>query len=104
MSTNALVPFTFNDRKLFTLTIDGKSWTRGRTRSSLGYSKHTKTAHVIKDLCTAENIRKKDQLIGVLSDSTPVLWPADSQKYDLYINEQGMYELVFKSEQNLAKD
>ena len=70
----------------------------------MGYSKHTKTAHVIKDLCTAENIRQKDQLIGVLSDSTPVLWPADSQKYDLYINEQGMYELVFKSEQNLAKD
>ena len=103
--TGALVPFTFNDTNLFTVTINGKHWTRGREPvQALGYSKHTKTAHVIKDLCTAENIRQKDQLIGVLSDSTPVLWPADSQQYDLYINEQGMYELVFKSEQNLAKD
>ena len=99
--TIALVPFTFNDTKLFTVTVDGKHWTRGREPvRALGYSKHTKTAHVIKDLCTAENIRQKDQLIGVLSDSTPVLWPSDSQKYDLYINEEAMYELGFTSQQD----
>ena len=103
MSTNALVPFTFNDRKLFTLTIDGKSWTRGREPvQALGYSKHTKTAHVIKDLCTAENIRQKDQLIGVVD--TSVQWPANSQKYDLYINEEGMHELVLKSSMFNATD
>ena len=103
--TSSLVSFTFNDTKLFTVTVDGKHWTRGREPvQALGYSKHTKTAHVIKDLCTAENIRQKDQLISVLSDSTPVLWPADSQKYDLYINEQGMYELAFTSQQKEAKE
>ena len=102
--TIALVPFTFNDTKLFTVTVDGKHWTRGREPvRALGYSKHTKTAHVIKDLCTAENIRQKDQLIGVLSDSTPVQWPSDSQKYDLYINEEAMYELGFTSQQDKAK-
>ena len=96
---------SFNSIKLFTVTINGKHWTRGREPvQALGYSKHTKTAHVIKDLCTAENIRQKDQLISVLSDSTPVLWPADSQKYDLYINEQGMYELAFTSQQKEAKE
>ena len=94
--TSALVPFTFNDTKLFTVTVDGKHWTRGREPvRALGYSKHTKTAHVIKDLCTAENIRQKDQLIGVVD--TSVQWPANSQKYDLYINEEGMHELVLKS-------
>ena len=106
MSTNALVPFTFNDRKLFTLTIDGKSWTRAKEIcESLEYNKVTsKTANIIRAHCSIENITQKCQLIGVHESCTPVLWPADSQKYDLYINEQGMYELVFKSEQNLAKD
>ena len=106
MSTNALVPFTFNDRKLFTLTIDGKSWTRAKEIcESLEYNKVTsKTANIIRAHCSIENITQKCQLIGVHDSCTPVLWPADSQKYDLYINEQGMYELVFKSEQNLAKD
>ena len=28
--TSALVPFTFNNVKLFTVTINGKSWTRAQ--------------------------------------------------------------------------
>ena len=28
--TSALVPFTFNDTKLFTVTVDGKHWTRAK--------------------------------------------------------------------------
>ena len=28
----------------------------------------------------------------------------DSQKYDIYINEEGMYEIVFSSQQPKAKD
>ena len=31
-------------------------------------------------------------------------WPKDSQKYDIYINEEGMYELLFSSQQPKAKD
>ena len=30
--------------------------------------------------------------------------PKDSQKYDIYINEEGMYEIVFSSQQPKAKD
>ena len=35
---------------------------------------------------------------------TAVNWPRDSQKLDLYINEEGMYELLFSSQQRKAKD
>ena len=35
---------------------------------------------------------------------TPINWPKDSQKYDTYINEEGMYELLFSSQQPKAKD
>ena len=39
--TSALVPFTFNDTKLFTVTVDGKHWTRGREPvRALGYIKN----------------------------------------------------------------
>ena len=35
---------------------------------------------------------------------TPINWPKDSQKYDIYTNEEGMYELLFSSQQPKAKD
>ena len=31
-------------------------------------------------------------------------WPRDSQKYYIYINEEGMYEIIFSSQQPNAKD
>ena len=102
--TSALVPFTFNDTKLFTVTVDGKHWTRGREPvRALGYNKVTsKTANIIRSHCSIENITQKDQLIGVVD--TSVQWPANSQKYDLYINEEGMHELVLKSSMFNATD
>ena len=39
-----------------------------------------------------------------LSETKPVDWPKDSQKYDIYTNEEGMYELLFSSQQPKAKD
>ena len=35
---------------------------------------------------------------------TPINWPKDSQKYDIYTNEEGMYELLFSSQQPKAKN
>ena len=32
-------------------------------------------------------------MTGVHGSCTPVNWPKDSQKYDLYINEEGMYDM-----------
>ena len=31
-------------------------------------------------------------------------WPKDSQKYDICINEEGMHEIVFSSQQPKAND
>ena len=33
-----------------------------------------------------------------------VHWPKDSQKFDIYINEEGMYELLFSIQQSKAKE
>ena len=33
-----------------------------------------------------------------------VHWPKDSQKFDIYINEEGMYELLLSSQQSKAKE
>ena len=100
--TIALVPFTFNSIKLFTVTINGKHWTRAKEIcQSLKY--HRETGHVIRDHCSCENIRHKYELVGLTDVANPVQWPSDSQKYDLYINEEAMYELGFTSQQDKAK-
>ena len=41
---------------------------------------------------------------SVHATCTPINWPTDLQKYDIYINEKSMYELVFGSQQPKAKD
>ena len=105
MSTNALVPFTFNDTKLFTVTVAGKLWTRAKdVCMGLEYSENTKTAYIVTQLCSPENITHKYQLSNVFTKNTLVKWPIDTRKDEYYINEEGMYELAFKSEQKLAKD
>ena len=43
-------------------------------------------------------------MTGLVSELKPVDWPKDLQKYDIYINEVGMYDIVFSSQQPKAKD
>ena len=43
-------------------------------------------------------------MTGFVPETKPVDWPKDSEKYDIYINEEGMYELLFSSQQRKAKD
>ena len=68
---------------------------------SLGISKTDSKGY--QDHCSRENFAHKYQFIGGSPADPPVNWPIDSQKDDLYINEEGMYELVFSSQQPLAK-
>ena len=68
-----------------------------------GYEKSTKTAYEVRAHCSLENYAHKYQLISVRTEHTPMKWSIDSQKYDFYINEEGMYELLFKSQQLQAK-
>ena len=92
------MPFTFNAIDLCVVNINEKPWTRAKeVCKALEYNK--KTAHV-----SPENYAQKYQMSSVPAAVTPINWPKDSQKYDIYINEEGMYEIVFSSQQPKAKD
>ena len=41
---------------------------------------------------------------GFTEAGKPVDWPKDSQKYDVYNNEEEMYQLLFSSQQPKVKD
>ena len=87
------------------MTINEKPWTRVKEACRpLEYGKATKTAHVIKAHVSPENYAQKYQMSSAPAAATPINWPEDSQKYDIYINEEAMYELVFGSQQPRAKD
>ena len=97
------MPFAFNEVELYVVTVNGKHWTRAKeVCKALEYNK--KTAHVVRAHCSLENYAQKYDLSGVPAAGTPVNWPIDSQKYDIYINEEAMYEVLFSSQQQKAKD
>ena len=65
-------------------------------RRSAGHLNIKKTADIIKVFCSKENFARKYQLRSVAC--TPIIWPGwDSHKLDLYINEEGMRELLVGS-------
>ena len=87
------------------MIINKKPWTYAREiRRALEYGKATKTVDVAKQLCSKGKYAHKWQLKGFVPETKPVDWPKDSEKYDIYINEEGMYELLFSSQQRKAKD
>ena len=98
----SLVPFTFKNVELKVVTINGKPWTRAKeVCKALEYN--NKTTRVIRAHCSRENYAQKYQMTSVSTADTPVHCPKDSQKYDIYINEEGMYDLLFSSQLPLAK-
>ena len=98
------MPFAFNAVELYVVTVNGKPWTRAKeVCKALGYSKITKTANVIKQLCSRENYAQKWQLSKFVLETNSINWPNDSRKDDYYLNEEGMYEVLFGSQQQKAK-
>ena len=98
---SSLVLFTFNKVEL-QVVIDVKEWCWAKkVCNALMYEK--KTGNVIQHHCSQENSAHKYQLSGVTATGTPVNWPSHSQKHYLYISEEGLFELVFISQQPLAK-
>ena len=95
------MPFSFNSVELCVLTINEKPWTRAREACrALEYdAKTSKTVNIIRAHCSPENITQKYQITSVHAACAPINWTKDSQKYDVCINEQGTYELVFGSQQ-----
>ena len=97
-----LVPFTFKNVEFKVVTVNGKPWTRAKeVCKALEYSRRIN--HVIKDHCTLENYAQKYDLTRGSAANPVFNWPSDSRKNDYYLNEEGMYELVFSSQQPLAK-
>ena len=96
-----VIPFSFNAIELCVVTINEKPWTRAKeVCRALEYN--GKTANVIKAHVSPENYAHKWQLTELVSSS--MNWPIDSQKIDLYINEEWIIELLVSSQQPLAKE
>ena len=92
---SSLAPFTFKAVDLHILTINDKLWTRAtKVCKALGYSKNSKIAIIIKQHRSKKNFAHKYKVSSVHALYTPVDWPKDSQKYDLYVNNEGMYETL----------
>ena len=91
------VPFAFNAVELKVVTINGKSWARANeVCEALGYKKG-RAREALKKHVSIENKQHKNVLQSHAVAARPVNWPKDSQKYDLYINEEGKYEPLFSS-------
>ena len=97
------MPFSFNTVELCVVIINEKPWTRAReVCKALRYEKVAR--QVVRHHCTRENYTHKWQLAGLVSETKPVNWLRNSQKLDLYINEEGMIEQLVGSQQPLAKE
>ena len=85
------------------MIINEKPWTRSKeVCKALQYNK--KTADIIKAFCSKENFAHKYQLSEFPAAGNFMDWSKDSRKDDYYLNEEGMYEIVFLSQQPKAKD
>ena len=102
---SSVVPFAFNAVELYVVTVNGKHGTRAKeVCKALEYNKKTsKTANTIRAHCSRENYAHKYELTKVHAACTLLNWPSDLRKYDCYLNEEWMYELVFSSQQQKAK-
>ena len=99
----SVMQFTFNE--LCFVTIHEKPWAVAReVCRALEYGKATKNADIVKRLCSRNNYAHKWQLTELVSETNFMNWPRDSRKDDYYINGEGMYELVFSSQQPKTKN
>ena len=98
---SSVMPFSFNAVELCVVTINEKPWIHAReVRKALEYGKATKAADIVKHLCSRENYGR---LMELISETNFIDWLEDSRKDDYYTNEEGMYDLLFSSQQPKAK-
>ena len=85
------------------MTVNEKPWAgANEVCSAQMYNKET--GNIVKNHCSKENYSQKYQMSGAPAAVTPVDWPKNSQKFGIYINEKGMYELLFSSQQPKTKE
>ena len=102
---SSAMPFTFKTVELCAVTINEKPQIRAReVCSALEYdAKTSKTANIIRVHYSLENITQKYQMSSVHTACILINWPKDSQKYNIYTNEEGMCELLLSNQQPKAK-
>ena len=102
---SSVMLFSFNAVELCVVTINEKPGARARdVCEALEYGEATKDADVVRHLCSKTDYTNKWQLTGLVPETKPGDWPKDSQKYDIYIIEGWMYEILFSSQQPNSKD
>ena len=101
---SSVMPFAFNAVELYVVTVNGKHWTRAKdVCKALGYGENTKPKDVLKKHVSIENKQHQNQLKGWVTANQPLNWPKNSQPSEYYLNEEGMYEVLFGSQQQKAK-
>ena len=91
--------FTFNAVELSVVIINEKPWTRAKKICrALEYGKATKSAAVVRHLCSREKYAHEYQLNELVSKTSFMDWPKDSRKDGYYINEErDAWGVIFKS-------
>ena len=102
---SSVMPFTFNAVEWYVVTINEKPWTLAKeVCKTLEYGKATKPADIVKHLCSREKYAHKWQLTEFVSVTKFMDQLRNSRKYDYYINWEGVYQLLFSSQQPKVKD
>ena len=96
-------PVNFNAVELCVVTINEKPWTCAREACRALEYKKGRARDVLKKRVSIENKQHKHEREGHSAAARPLEWPKNSQPDDYYINEEGMYELVFGSQRPKAK-
>ena len=91
------MPFTFNAVELCIVTINRKPRTSIReVCRALEYGKATKVTDIVRHLCSREDYAHKLQLTWFVSETKPVDWPKESQKYIITLMRKGCMSCYFQ--------
>ena len=85
------------------VTINEKPWTRAKEACRALECKKDRARGVLKKHVSIENKQHKHELERRAATAYPLEWSKNSHPDDYYISEEGMYELVFGSQQPKAK-
>ena len=101
---SSVMPFAFNAVELYVVAINEKPWTCVKEICrALEYQKG-RVRDVSKKHVSIENQQHKHDLKGRAAEAASFEWPKNSQPNEYYISEDGMYELVFGSQQPKTKE
>ena len=78
---------------MYIVTINDKPWTRAKEVCKVLEYKKDRAIDVLKMHVSIENKRHRNE----------IEWPKNSQPDNYYINEEGMYEVLFSSQQPKVK-